>query len=405
MTSPRLPRPERILILKPSSLGDVITAVPVLAGLRRTFPAAHIAWLATPTCAPILAGQTDLDETILFDRRRFSRIGRSAGATGNFITFCRNLRRLRFDWVIDLQGLFRSGFLARVTGAAVRAGFADAREFAKTFYTDPIRVDAVHTVDRNIDLARALGVDARADDLVLTVTDEAKAFVESFLNEHNLAGGGYLVIAPGTRWRNKLYPPRHWRKVIAELSRDIPIVLTGADADRELCADLVVCNRQTDGWHGQVEDLAVESSDASSTANLPLRSGLTAPPALEITVDGKVFDLAGRTTLPQAVALIASAGAVVCCDSAANFIAPAVGTPFVTLIGPTRPERTGPYGPLGEAIVADVPCQGCLKRSCRHVTCMQLIEPEQVAAAARKAMANTPEWSGPTAVESDPNDC
>ncbi len=347
MTDPPLPPPEKILIIKPSSLGDVITAMPVLAGLRRTFPHAHIAWLVTPGCAPILTGQKDLDETILFDRRRYGRIGLSAGATRDFLTFCRDLRRRQFDWVIDLQGLFRSGFFARVSGAGVRAGFADTREFAGVFYTHTIGVRADHTVQRNIDLACALGVDAHADDLVLTVTDEAKAFVESFLNEHNLAPGRYLVIAPGTRWQSKLYPLRHWQKVVAELSHDVPVVLTGSDDDREPCTDLAAGN-------------------------------------------GKVFNLAGRTTLPQAVAIIASAGAVVCCDSAANFIAPAVGTPFVTLIGPTRPERTGPLGPLGLAIVADTPCTGCLKRRCRHVTCMQLIDPQQVAAAARKALNRKP---------------
>ena len=85
------------------------------------------------------------------------------------------------------------------------------------------------------------------------------------------------------------------------------------------------------------------------------------------------------------VALIAAAAAVVCCDSATNLIAPAVGTPFVTLLGPTRPDRTGPYGPLGESLVADVPCRGCLRRDCSHITCMQLIDPEQVARATRKA--------------------
>lgn len=343
MTAPNLPSPDRVLILKPSSLGDVITAIPVLAGIRRTFPQTHIAWLVTPGCAPILAGQKDLDEMILFDRRRYGRIGRSVGATRDFLAFCLNLRRRRFDWVIDLQGLFRSGFLARISGACVRAGFADAREFAGIFYTHPIPVRAVHTVDRNLALARALGADAELEDLALNVTPEAQAFAESFLAEKNLEKGRYLVISPGTRWQSKLYPPRHWQRVASELSRDVPIVLTGSDADRELCDDLAGDNE-------------------------------------------KVFNLAGQTTLPQVVAIIASAGAVITCDSSANFIAPAVGTPFVTLIGPTRADRTGPLGPLGSVIVADVPCQGCLKRRCRHVTCMQLIDPEQVIAAGREAL-------------------
>jgi ADP-heptose:LPS heptosyltransferase len=85
---------------------------------------------------------------------------------------------------------------------------------------------------------------------------------------------------------------------------------------------------------------------------------------------------------------MAQAAAVVCSDSSANFIAPSVGTPFVTLLGPTRPERTGPYGELGKALAANVPCLGCLRRSCPHATCMQMIEPERVLAAMDRVMGD-----------------
>ena len=352
MTAPDPPRfdrsaptpPGKVLIIKPSSLGDVISATPVLRGLRRSFPQAHIAWLLTPACAGILSGQPGLDEVILFDRKRFGRIGRNLGATREFVSFCRDLRRRRFDWAIDLQGLFRSGFFARVTGARLQAGFADAREFAWMFYTHRVRVGAAHTIDRNIELAGALGVDARAGDLKLTVARAARRRVQALLRDLHLDEGRYLVIAPGTRWRNKQYPVRHWREVLEELAGELPPVVVGAPGEADLCAKVA------DGRPGAVS-------------------------------------LAGQTSLPELTALIAAAGAVIGCDSAANFIAPAVGTPFVTLMGPTRPERTGPYGPGGRALSADIPCLGCLKRSCGHVTCMQWIAPADVAAAAREAIA------------------
>ena len=101
---------------------------------------------------------------------------------------------------------------------------------------------------------------------------------------------------------------------------------------------------------------------------------------------GRAVNLAGETSLPQLAAVISSAAALVCCDSAASLIAPAVSTPSVTLIGPTRAERTGPYGPLATALVADVPCRGCLRRRCSHVTCMQTIDPAKVASAVRDAL-------------------
>lgn len=346
MTAAHLPAPARVLIIKPSSLGDVIGAVPVLRGLTRSFPAARVAWLVTPACADILAGQPGLDERIGFDRRRFGRIARSPAVTGQFASFCRGLWRRRFDWVIDLQGLFRSGFLAAATAAPVRAGFADAREFAWMFYTHRIRAGAAHTVDRNIELARALGIDARPADLTLTVAAEARTHARSLLGELNIEEGRYVLVAPGTRWANKLYPLRHWRTVIAELSAELPVVVAGAPGEHDLCARLAGAAPRT-------------------------------------------FNLAGRTTPGQLPALIASAAAVICCDSAASFIASAVGTPFVTLMGPTRPERTGPYGPRGRALQADIPCRGCLKRRCPHVTCMQWIAPADVIAAARGAMADS----------------
>ena len=82
-------------------------------------------------------------------------------------------------------------------------------------------------------------------------------------------------------------------------------------------------------------------------------------------------------------AIIAHAGGVICCDSAAKFIANAVGVNVVTLIGPTRAERTGPYR-AGKVVLADVPCRGCLRRRCRHATCMQAIRPADVIAAAEE---------------------
>ena len=99
-----------------------------------------------------------------------------------------------------------------------------------------------------------------------------------------------------------------------------------------------------------------------------------------------VIDLSGQTTIPQMVALIASSAGVICCDSSAKFIAPAVGVEVVALLGPTRCGLTGPYL-RGTAIVADVPCQGCLRRTCRHHSCMELIDPQEVIGAARAMLS------------------
>ena len=347
--NPQSDAPRRVLIIKPSSLGDIVTALPVLRGLRRTFPDAHIAWLLSTTCRDLLADDGDLDEIVPFERKKLGRCWWSPPATAALWRFRKQLRRGEYDWVLDLQGLLRSGIFTRWTRATLRAGFADAREGATWFYNRPITVQAEHTVLRNVELARALGIDATAEDMTLTVGAAAREFAESFCREKNLTRGAFLIAVPPTRWTTKQYPIRHWRRVVAEFSKDRPVVLLGspARAEKALCAAIA-------------EGLGPNASK-------------------------NVTDLAGGTSLPQMVALIAASGGVVCSDSAAKFIAPAVGVRAVTLLGPTRLERTGPLGGAG-AIVADVPCQGCLKKQCEHCTCMESIPPEAVLAAARDMM-------------------
>jgi heptosyltransferase I len=339
MTGAEASPPRRILIIKPSSLGDVVTAVGVLRGLRRAFPEAHIAWLAASTHAPILEGDADLNDLIVYDRRTLGRFWRSPSAFWKVRGLLRRLRKERFDWAIDLQGLFRSGLFAWATGAPLRAGFADAREGATFFYNRPVAVTAPHTVDRNRELAGALGVEVRPEDMKLAAAPAGVAFAEEFCRGQSLRGGDYLVCVPFTRGSTKNYPTRRWREVASALGRRIRVVLVGAPGDQ---------------------------------------------PAAESIAEGlapAVLNLVGRTNIPQMAGLIARSAGVICGDSAAKFIAPAVGVPAIVLIGPTRVERTGPYL-LGQAVVADVPCQGCLKRFCRHVTCMESIAPARVVAAA-----------------------
>ena len=343
MTPPpiRPAQPDRVLIVKPSALGDVVTAVPVLRGLRRRFPEAHLAWLAAETCAPVIAHDRDLDEVVIFERRRLGRAWRSARSAALLAKLLGRLRRGGYDWVIDLQGLLRSALLGAATVAPLRAGFADAREGAPALYTHRIRVGPAHTVERNIELAGALGIDARADDMTLQVAPEGRRFAADLSGR--LGGSGFCVCVPPTRWPTKRYPVRHWAKVVSALAGDLPVVLLGAGGDRELCRAV-----------------------AEAAAN-----GVT--------------DLSGQTTIEQMVGVIAASAGVVCSDSAAKFIAPAVGVGVVALIGPTRVDRTGPY-PRGRAVVAPVACQGCLRRRCRHITCMELIDPAEVVSAAREML-------------------
>ena len=344
MTTAAPERPERICLIKPSALGDVVTAVPVLRALRRRWPKAHIAWLVRDTFAPLIADDPDLDEVIPFNRRLLGRFWRGGAGLGEVRRLRGQLRQGRFDWAIDLQGLARSGYFAKWTAAPLRIGFVDARELAWRHYTIRVPVAAEdHTIDRNAAVAAALGVAVRSDDLRLHVGDDARGRWRRAAAEAGLPPEGFFALTAATTWTTKQYPLRHWISVARRLAATAPVALLGTAADEPFCKAVA------------------EGAGAG------------------------VVNAAGRTDLPSLVAALEAAGAVVCCDSAAKFIAAAVGTPCLTLIGPTRAHRTGPWPAAGNraaTLVADVACQGCLKKRCRHITCMQLISPDRVAMAA-----------------------
>ena len=344
--TPPFNAPQRVCLIKPSALGDVVTAMGVLRGLKRTFPGVHVSWLINSNCADLIAHDTDVDELILFDRKLLGKAWRNVPAAGKLIAFLRHLRKGRFDWVIDMQGLFRSGFFTMASRAGIRAGFADARELASLFYNVNFRSPptATHTVDRNIALARHLGIDARPDDMTLQIEPGAMKFWQDSMQANRLADKQYVVCVPPTRWKSKMYPKRHWRHVITGLLGRTKVVLIGTNGDREICGDIA---------EGLGEN---------------------------------IVDMTGQTTIPQMVAVIAASAGVICCDSSAALIAPAVGVDAVSLIGPTRVERTGPYG--GCAIVSPAACGGCLKRECKHTSCMEMISPDDVLNAGLKMFEN-----------------
>src|SRR5437667_5789919 len=128
----------RVLIIKPSSLGDVIHALPTVNLLRQRFRDAHISWLINAELSSLLKHCPVIDDRIEFRRRD----------SGSWLALLRRLRLERFDVVYDLQGLLRSGIFAFATGAPIRIGLSDAREGARMIYNQIVPVKREHAVDR-----------------------------------------------------------------------------------------------------------------------------------------------------------------------------------------------------------------------------------------------------------------
>jgi ADP-heptose:LPS heptosyltransferase len=343
VTPDDLPDPRRICLIKPSALGDVVTALPVLRALRRRHRDAHIAWVLRDIYAPLIAHDSQLDEVICYDRRLLGRFWLPGAGMAAVRRLRKRLAEGQFDWAIDLQGLARSGYFAKWTRAGLRIGFADARELAPRHYTRTVDVPAeAHTIDRNLAVAAALGCPGGPEDLHLTESQPGRAQADALLDELHIEPGRYFALCPATTWPTKRYPARHWIRVAAGLAESLPVVLLGTGGDRTDCARI-----------------------AEAAGN-------------------GVNSIAGQTGIDGFVAVLATAASVVCCDSSAKFIAQATGTPAACLIGPTRAGRTGLWpkaAMAGTDLVAPVACQGCLQKSCSHCTCMQLIPPGQVVSA------------------------
>lgn len=377
---------QRILIIKPSSLGDIVHALPVLDALRTAHPHAYIAWLAAKPFAPLLQGHPLLDEVIVFDRARLAQMWRSPLAGTAFVRLVSALRRKRFDLVIDLQGLFRSGFLALASGAPIRVGFADGREFAPAFLTQPVVVDPTirHAVDRNLEIARALNLPISAVRFPLGLRNAEFARARELLAEVGAGDASFIAAIPGARWKTKLWPAQRWATVIDELERkqNVRCVLLGAPADLPFVREI------------------------------------------EAYLYSRPASLVGRTSLRELAALLAISDRVLCHDSGPMHIAAALGKPIVAIFGPTDPLRCGPYyeragaapranaGPANlpssrrwaireftppetaaRILSGNVPCSPCYRRECWHHSCMLRLSGDAVLHALTDLTASTADRS------------
>jgi len=349
----------RILLIKPSSLGDVIHALPVLDALHRRYPNATIDWLIATTCAPLLAGHSAIHRLVEFDRRRLGMAWWNPVATGDLLRFMGSLRHARYDLVIDLQGLIRTAWFAYVTRASTRIGFADAREGAPLFYTHKLPGGSgdVHAVDRNLQVARLLGIDVDAVRFPLELSEADRMAADSLVSH---LPRPIVALVPGARWETKCWPPAHFARLIDAIATACPeasFVLLGSRNESTLCMSI-----------------AKECSAAS-------------------------INLAGKTSLPVLACVIETVDIVVCQDSAAAHLAAALDRPLVCLTGPTNPHRTGPYQRIEDVVRLELDCSPCYFRrlsQCPHGhRCLREMGVEAVTAATLKALASvSPDASG-----------
>jgi len=327
----------KILILKPSSLGDVVQALPVLRLLKRHLPASEIFWWIDSQLAPLLEGDPDLTGVVRFERRRWA-------SPRHWPEMFRSIRRLRaqhFDWVIDLQCLARSGAFAWLANGKFLIGLDEVREGARGFYDVAVRRPSFHThaVDWYLAVLPRLGVPVHADFQWLPKRPEIAATVRS---KWQTDGGCWIAIQPGARWLTKLWPVEYFTELVRLLANHFPDVrfaILGDGQDR-LPGEIVL---------------------------------RTAPE--------RCLNLCGQTSLPEMVEWLRLCDLMVTNDTGPMHVAAALGKPLVALFGPTEPRRTGPYGRLNSVLRIDLPCSPCLKSHCHYVKpneCLKALPPATV---------------------------
>jgi heptosyltransferase I len=366
----------RILLIKPSALGDVVHTIPVLVKLRTRYPQAQIDWLITPENAEVVRHHPALSNVLLFARRDFSKRGRRWRALLAFFNLLKQMRRAKYDLVIDMHGQVRSAFFALMSGAGVRIGFdrpikrtvtvsaqhdlknipshgwRGAREGSWIAYTHriPIRTLDVHAVDRYLWVVPLLGLDDDPPDLAIYLSSETALNVERLLEEHGVpASKPLVVLVPGTIWETKHWTIEGFAGVARELLREgFAVALAGTKRDQARCQQIAAA----------------------------------APGAC---------DLSGKTTPADLAALIRRAEVAVTNDSGSMHVAASLGKPMVSVFGPTNPVHIGPYQRPESVVRLDLPCSPCNYRRLNQCpfdhACMKQVTSAMVVERVQKILA------------------
>jgi len=336
----------KILILKPSSLGDVVQALPVLRLLKLHLPASRIYWWIDTRLAPLLEGDPDLAGVVHFHRRRWA----APQYWPEIVRSVRWMRRQAFDWVIDLQGLIRSGTFAWLANGGLLVGVDDQREGARGFYDLVVqrRSRQTHAVDWYLEVLPLLGLPVHWNFQWLP---RRAALAETLDHKWPMNGHRLVALQPGARWANKRWPVEYYAALVGQLAARRPelrFAVLGSEEERPLGQTL-------------------------SQAGGP-----------------RCLDLTGKLSLPEMVEWLRRSDLLITNDTGPMHVAAALGKPVVALFGPTAPDRTGPYRQLGHVLQLQLPCVPCLNSYCTYsqpMECLRALPPSVAVEAALARLA------------------
>ncbi|MBI5048035.1 MAG: lipopolysaccharide heptosyltransferase II [Deltaproteobacteria bacterium] len=322
----------KILIIKLSSIGDVVHTLPALYALRSAYQSAKIDWLVEEEPSNRLFSHPLVNEVYVNKKKGWLKDFK------NTYNIAKKIRALNYDMVLDFQDLFKSGLWVFLSKGKRRIGFDKSRELSHLFLNErlPAYNPDMHAVDRYLDIVKHLGVQCSEIKFPISITESEKKKVSALLKANGvLDGTPFVVVNPMARWETKLWEERKFAGLCNEIANKFSckVVMTGASSEKE--------NNQI----------------------------------LSLT-GSKVIDLTGKTTLKELACLMSFSHLVITVDSGPMHIAAAAGVPVVAIFGPTAPWRTGPYGEMHTVIRKELPCSPCFSMVCKSKDkmCMKEIE-------------------------------
>ena len=341
---------ERVLIIRLSSIGDVIHALPVSAALKKAYPHLHLTWIVEEMSAEIVRLDPLVDRVIVLPRSRWKE-GRTTNPQvwKEYLQFLKELRKEKFDLSLDLQGYAKSGLMALAAGATKRIGWRKMRDGSGMISPPvPAYKESLHRVEWFLDVVRSLGIEQPIGEanFPLVPSSEAKENVSVLLNEGGVTPGTpYVVVNPAAGNLVRRWGAENYSEVVREIANRLalPCVLIGTARDAEL-------NREVG---------RLSKAGFPQTVSLPL-------------------DLAGKTSLGEVVALLAESCLHICGDTGSAHISAALKIPVVAIYGPTDPTFAGPYG-QGKGVLfrAGICGAECNAKRCSLVT--QTLEGNEIA--------------------------
>ena len=345
---------ESILIVKLGAVGDVVHTLYAARALRESFPDARIGWVIEEKSFDIVDGNADVDELILFPRRKIAPLLKSPRTFPQGLKqlsgFARELRARNYEVAIDFQTLFKSGWITEKSGAKKRIGFDKWRELNKLFTN--VHVDASdrkHAVEKYLKLVEAIGARPPKSRPTIEVPHEKVWKLERWLADYGFSDDNLGILNPSATWPNKV--------------PDLTVL-----ADAALRISLKAGIRWLIIWAGDAE---------LARANI-----------LEEKMRMKSVKIAPETDLKELYYLLSRARIYLGTDSGPMHMAALAETPVVAIFGPSDPERVAPYDVPHRIVRAEhLDCLGCWKRSCRNPRCMDELEAEPMVEAALELLS------------------